>query len=263
MAQPVFFKYFTQDDATRLYAGFSTIDGKTKTAPERLRDILTTKRVFGGNQKSYFRYKMQMPLTISFTGAHLENLDQFFELRSKFGFAVLASRVPGAKPVLYLSQEELSWGNYNPQDRWRIDLVRTPGDFRYEEEGEEYDGYAEEMLPPKPYDFRWEQEWRLRVPREGASFERLDFVLVPRPENCKKANEVYGQEAYDVDDHIKRVNSYCLGHQGRYPPLEEMMGKHFLARHEKVKEARPQEGKTAMPEIVEAAWDEIRAGPPI
>ena len=106
-------------------AGFSTIDGEIKNEAHRLKDILTTKKVLGGNQKGYFRYREQMPLTVSFTGARLEDLDTFFEVRSQFGFAVLASRVPSAKPVLYLDSYSIYCGAYNIENKWRVDLVRA------------------------------------------------------------------------------------------------------------------------------------------
>ncbi len=101
-------------------------------------------------------------------------------------------------------------------------------------------------------------EWRLKVPEEGISFERIDFVLVPGEENCKRVRERFGQEAYDVIDHAKRVGAYRAAHQGRSPPLEEVLGRHFIARHEEIKSANPKEGKIIIPEIVEAVWDEIR-----
>ena len=125
MSNPIFLKYFTQSDQKRIAAGFSTIDGEIKNEAQRLKAILTTKRVLGGNQKGYFRYREQMPLTVSFTGARLEDLDTFFEVRSQFGFAVLASRVPSAKPVLYLDSYSIYCGAYNIEDKWRVDLVRA------------------------------------------------------------------------------------------------------------------------------------------
>ena len=185
----------------------------------------------------------------------MENLDQFFVVRSQFGFAVLASRLPQAMPVIYLCEEDIRQRGDNENDAWRIDLVRIPEFYPDELEQRAYEG---DMVLPNTYDFRWEKEWRLKVPREGIVFERVDFVLAPGAENCKRVNERFGQEAYDVADHIKRVSAYRAVHQGRSPPLEEAIGKHFLAQHNRIKEASPQEGRIIMPEIIEAAWDEIR-----
>ncbi len=255
MAHPIFLKYFTQSDQKRLQAGFATIDGKIKNEAERLKEILVTKKVLGGNQKGYFRYREQMLPTVSFTGAPLESLDQFFTIRSNFGFAILSSRAPNAKQVIYLDSHAIYCGAYSNEDKWRIDLARTPEECYFLDEQWEDIG---ELTPAKPYDFRWEQEWRLKVPHNGISFERVDFVLAPGAETCKRVNELFGQEAYDVIDHMKRVSAHRTAHQGRSPPLEEVLGKCFIAQNDRIKAAKPQEGIIIMPEIVESVWDEIR-----
>ena len=242
MTEPIFLKYFTQADSTRVKSGFETIDGDLKNEAERLRNILISGKIICGNQKGYFRYKEVMPCSVSFTGARLESLDNFFTNRSKFGFAVLRTRLPKAKPVIYLDEQSIKDGDYNPKDKWLIDLVRTSEDC-----------YMKEI---RPYDFSWQEEWRIRA--STITFKRLDFVFAPGEPNCKKVRELYGQETYDTNDHITRVNAYRNSHEGRNPPLEEFLGRKFIEKNEEIKKANPKEGRIILPEVVELAWDEIK-----
>ncbi len=257
MPKPVFLKYFTQSDTARAQAGFKIIDGKLKNEAERLRDILVSKKILGGNQKGYFRYKYDLPSSISLTGRALEELDDFFVKRSFFGLSFLTSGVPKAKPVIYLDEYTIKSGAFNPKDIWLVDLVRTPEECytNYEE----IDDPQEQILDypeKKPYDYRWQEEWRIQG--SALNFNRIDFVFAPGEAKCKRVREFYGQEAYDTIDHTLRVNDYRQTHNGRNPPLERILGRIFTERNEDIKKAKPKEGKVILPEIVELAWDEIR-----
>lgn len=246
-----FLKHFAQGDHSRAMSGLVRIAGDM-SAQERFLSILRQRVLYGTNGKGYFHRSQTMPASVSFSAKVLESLDRFYTQRSAYALVFDINRIkPGfARPVAYLSEQQIKEGHFFAQDKWLVDLVRPKHVW-------ELDEMTGESRFVRKYDFSWQEEWRIKGTSITFGYDKVAFVIVPRREVESQVRGEFPVETLLAKDNYARVVDFRNAHGGQNPPLEQTV---VAVQSELVKSGRvsdPAHGVYLLPEIVEQAWQRL------
>ncbi|MFH1451767.1 MAG: hypothetical protein ABIF88_01185 [archaeon] len=239
-----FYYHFTQNGNQRTKTFGADLFGNL-SARERLENILKNSLLVGGNQKGHKYHQGSTPESISFTGRNFERLKPFFDKRSHYAVAFLGNRIEKhLTQVRYLTDEERRKQQIPQEEEWAVDIVRP--EFSHDLEGNH----------KKRYDFRWEEEQRIK----GKSFKfkkNPDFIIVPTQEEVRIFNGEFGVEALSVEEDYKRVEEFRSWNEGKLPPFEKVFGDIYVEAVNNGEKTRPGTGKLILQEMSWKAWEFI------
>jgi len=233
-----YFYHFPRDRALSSEDRYASMN-----AVQRFCSILKAREIQGNNGKGYFHTTHQLPKSVSLSIADLGELEQFIQHRSHYGIALLRTSQEQARPVLYLTKQEIQRTTFTEEQKPFIDLKRTQ---RLPHEG--IDGTYYEY---SRYDYTWEQEWRILT--EKLIIKDIAFATVKGKEDVKAINEKLGIEAIDL--YQFETNKQLILQEARKKGITKITG--FDQALDKGWKQHKKEGQFVLTEVVQELLEKL------